>query len=252
MAGLENLALLASVGSTNALARRIAHEYESEKQNLPSSLLVAWQQSAGRGRGGRSWSSPAGRGVYATRLGWFAGRDRIPTLPLLVGVALCRAVATALPNHPSEAVRLKWPNDILVHGKKIAGILIETAIGAEDGAVVAIGFGVNHGHRAEDLPGDFATSLALESGGSPALDLIALLDRLAESVEAEIAHVGDFGYAVAAARAWSAHTVGDRLTCRVGEATVEGRFLGFDDTGALRLQTDDGQEHRLAAGEVLS
>ncbi len=262
IAGLENLGVLASVGSTNALARRIAQEYESERQNLPSLLLLAWEQTAGRGRDGRSWSSPAGCGVYATRLGWFAGRERIPTLPLLAGAALCRAVAQALPPELASTVRLKWPNDILVRGQKIAGILIETAIGAEDGAVVAIGFGVNHSHRAEDLPpppdppalgapGIRATSLALESGGTPRLDLVALVDLLATALETEIAHVGDFAYAVAAARELTAHQVGDRLHCRTGDRSVSGQFLGFDDVGGLCLAGDDGQEIRLAAGEVI-
>ncbi len=108
--GTENLVVLARTVSTNLLARGVAVDFESEGLDLRPMLVLALEQSGGRGRQGRSWSSPRGQGVYATLAQPYAEPELLPALPLLVGVGLCRALAPHLPN----GCRLKWPNDLVV------------------------------------------------------------------------------------------------------------------------------------------
>jgi len=105
--GPENLVVLPVVASTNALARSIITEYQNEGQTLHPFLVLALEQSGGRGRQGRTWSSPSGKGVYATRVLPVADPTLLQTLPLLVGIGLCRALSQHLP--PQSPCRLKWP-----------------------------------------------------------------------------------------------------------------------------------------------
>lgn len=257
--GDENLLVVADTDSTNRLARMIAAEYEDERQNLPRAYLFAWTQSAGRGREKRQWASPGGLGIYATMLTWVANPAHLATLPLLAGVAICRGLAPLLPA-AGDGPRLKWPNDVMIGGKKIGGILIEAAHRTDEGAIVILGFGVNHAHRPEGLPIAAATSLEMEGGHA---SLSELATSLACALEDELKHLGDTAYAVAAYRELSAHTVGDRLVCRMGDRTVAGTFLGFDAAGGLRLATSTLpgavipgaqplEEITISAGEVIA
>jgi biotin-(acetyl-CoA carboxylase) ligase len=280
--GPDNLVVVARTVSTNLLARAVAVEYESEGLDLAPMLVVAFEQSGGRGRQGRSWSSPRGLGVYATLARLYAAAELLPALPLLVGVGLCRALAPHLPH----GCRLKWPNDLLVPagsgdgfggegggergggerggeepgggkssggsprgrpapGRKIGGVLIEALVRPGDGSVALIGFGVNHSQRRDELPPG-ATSLLLEAGGHVggglAVGLGELTWDLVAGVERELEHAGDLAYAVSAYRELLVHRPGDRLVCRVGEGRIEGTFAGIDGLGRLRLR-------RLATGE---
>ncbi|MEP7010374.1 MAG: biotin--[acetyl-CoA-carboxylase] ligase [Acidobacteriota bacterium] len=259
--GDENLIIVADTDSTNRLARMIAAEYEDERQNLPRAYLFAWTQSAGRGREKRQWASPGGLGIYATMLTWVANPAHLATLPLLAGVAICRGLAPLLPagGSPEEdqAPRLKWPNDVMIAGRKIGGLLIEAAHRTDEGAIVMLGFGVNHSHRPEDLPIAAATSLEIEGGHA---SLSELATSLACAIEEELKHLGDTAYAADAYRALSVHQVGDRLVCRMGDRTVSGTFLGFDANGGLRLATSPPgaavpgtlEEITISAGEVIA
>lgn len=239
----ENLVVLPVVDSTNSLARAIVKEYETEEQSLRSLLVLALEQSGGRGRHGRTWSSPAGKGVYASRVLTVQDPAVLQGLPLLVGIGLCRALDPFLPA-PS---RLKWPNDILVEGRKIGGILIEAMVQPESDSRAILGFGINHGHGAGDLP-ETGTSVLLQ--GRSDVSLEELTWKLVEGVERELTHLGDIAYAVAAYRELSAHRPGDRISCRVAERTVEGTFTGIDELGRLVLEAD-GEEIRVSSGEVI-
>jgi BirA family biotin operon repressor/biotin-[acetyl-CoA-carboxylase] ligase len=247
--GPENLIVLERVASTNGLARSIAVEYEKEGQDLEPLLILAFEQPGGRGRQGRQWVSPRGQGVYATRVLSVTDPELLQTLPLLVGVGLCRALEA----HLGASCRLKWPNDLLVERdgerRKIGGILIEALVRPGEGAAALIGFGVNVGARgqtAAELPAG-ATSLRVEGGES---SLEELTWNLVAGLEAELSHLGDLAYAVERYRSASVHRPGERLTCRAGDRVVEGSFAGFDDSGRLLLETAEG-EVRLSAGEVV-
>jgi BirA family biotin operon repressor/biotin-[acetyl-CoA-carboxylase] ligase len=254
--GPENLLVLPVVPSTNDFARTIASEYQDAAEPLFPLVIVAYGQSGGRGRQGRSWSSPAGKGAYATRVIETDDPALLQTLPLLIGVGLCRALAAHLP----VPCRLKWPNDLVVEvesggkteRKKIGGILIEALVRPGERSLALAGFGVNLFHTAEDLP-ETATSLRLLGGeGEGRAALAALAWDLVRGVEAELAHLGDVAYAVASYRPLAVHQPGERLVSRVGETATAGAFAGFDETGRLLLDSDsDGRRIAVAAGEVI-
>ncbi|HVT57873.1 MAG TPA: biotin--[acetyl-CoA-carboxylase] ligase [Thermoanaerobaculia bacterium] len=171
--GQENLVVVELAVSTNLLARGVAVDYESEGLELAPLLVVAFEQSGGRGRQGRSWSSPRGRGVYATLALRLAAPELLQTLPLLVGVGLCRALSS----HLAAGCRLKWPNDLLVETmagsgpsprwRKIGGILIEALVRPGSSTVALIGFGVNHGQRRDELPSAATSLRLLDSRSTP-------------------------------------------------------------------------------------
>ena len=245
--GPENVVVLPRVESTNDLARAIVTEYQNESQTLHPLLVLTMEQSGGRGRQGRSWSSPRGKGIYATRVVPVADPAWLQTLPLLVGIGLCRALSPHLPS----PCRLKWPNDLLVEvdgeRRKIGGILIEAAVRAGEPVLAIVGFGVNYLHGTADLP-DTATSLVLLGGGVVSLE--DLTWDLVAGVEAELNHLADRDYAVESYRALSVHRPGERIVCRMANSVLEGSFAGFDESGRLLIERE-GQRIPVAAGEVI-
>jgi BirA family transcriptional regulator, biotin operon repressor / biotin---[acetyl-CoA-carboxylase] ligase len=268
--GPANRIVAARVDSTNRLARGVVATYLADEVRPPALLILALEQTAGRGRRGRAWASPPCAGVYVTRVlplpedgeGGEAVHRAIQSLPLLVAVGLARALDGLLPagreGEPAERPRLKWPNDVLIGGRKIAGILAESLALGSGPPVALLGYGVNHARSRPDLragapsdgPGlpEGATTLGDHLASPPSLGATAR--ALVAGVEAELVHLGDLGYAVPAYRELSAHRPGDRLRCRSGEETVEGEFEGFDDRGHLRLRRDGGMV-LLAAGEIV-
>jgi BirA family biotin operon repressor/biotin-[acetyl-CoA-carboxylase] ligase len=240
----ENLVVLPRVDSTNRIARAIVDEYQTEEQVVRPLLVLALEQTGGRGRQDRVWTSPAGKGVYATRVVAVQDASRLQSLPLLVGVGLSRALAPYLPS----ACRLKWPNDLVVEGRKIGGILIEAVAQAGRPSVAVIGFGINHGHEAGDLP-ETGTSVRLLGRGDD-VSLEELTWALVQGVEREVAHLGDMIYAAAAWRELSVHRPGDLISCRTVDGVVVGTFEGLDDRGRLVLRSG-GRPLRLSSGEVI-
>jgi len=245
--GPENLVVLPSVDSTNTLARAIVAEYQNEAQTLYPTVVVALEQTGGRGRQGRSWSSPAALGVYATRVLQVDDAGLLQTLPLLVGVGLCRALGAHLP----VPCRLKWPNDLLVEvggeRRKIGGVLIEAAVRPGEATLALIGFGVNVFHEAADLPAT-ATSVGILGGNSGSLEDFTW--DLVEGLEAELVHLADAEYAIESYRALSIHQPGEPIVCRAGESVTAGTFVGFDALGRLLLESD-GRIVPIASGEVI-
>jgi BirA family biotin operon repressor/biotin-[acetyl-CoA-carboxylase] ligase len=251
---VENLIVAKRVDSTNTLARRLVDDAWTGPGAGPEAIIVALEQTAGRGRQGRVWVSRRGLGIYTTLL-LAVGEAELQTLPLLVGVGLARALGRL-----GCPARLKWPNDIQVDGRKLGGILIESisrnAPGAAAGqspvkagwAAAIVGFGINHGHDASELPTLSATSLRLAVDPLPAIEQVTA--ELAASVLAEIARAGDAAYARRAYEDLTVHQAGDVVRCRIAHEDLEGVFLGFDERGFLRLAVD-GRERRLATGEIV-
>ena len=243
----ENLVILPRVESTNALARAIVTEYQTEAQMLHPLLITALEQTGGRGRQGRSWSSPAGMGVYATRIVQVDDPGQLQILPLLVGVGLCRAIAAHLP----VPCRLKWPNDLVVEvggeRRKIGGVLIEAAVRPGEVTLALVGFGVNFRHGEGDLP-ETGTSVRLLGGETGSLADFTW--DLVEGLEAELAHLADTAYAVESYRALSIHQPGEWIVSRAGETVTEGTFAGFDELGRLLLESG-GRVVPVASGEVI-
>jgi BirA family biotin operon repressor/biotin-[acetyl-CoA-carboxylase] ligase len=227
----KRVVVLDVVDSTNAEALRRAGA--GERSAL---WVVAKEQSAGRGRRGRAWTSPAGN-LYVTP------PAVAPQLASVAGLALCDAVAAA----PSLASRLalKWPNDLLCGGRKIVGILAE---GEGDPVAVAVGMGVNCRHHPDsaEFP---ATDLAAE-GADVSAD--ALFEHLAGAMERRLDQWNrGFGFAgVRAAWLERAAGIGERVRVRLSGRETAGCFETIDNSRRLMLRTGSGDLEAIAAGDV--
>ncbi len=239
-----NLIVLRRVDSTQRLARRLTEEYFGAGRPAPPATLVAYEQTAGRGRQGRPWSSPAGLGVFVTLVRPLSSSAALHRLPLVVGLALAEALDPFL----EEPCRLKWPNDLMVQGCKIGGILLDARCRPGGEVVTLLGFGVNHSHGPKQLPIASATSLALCATSMPSLE--ELTWRLVHSVDSFLPRLGEERWAAEAYSRRSIHRDGDALRCQIGTRRIEGIFRGFDSQGYLRLETEEGEE-LITAGEIV-
>jgi BirA family biotin operon repressor/biotin-[acetyl-CoA-carboxylase] ligase len=203
-------------------------------------VVVARRQTAGRGRQGRAWFSPEGNLHASILLRPGLPAARLTELGFVVALAVADAVDALL---PGGRARLKWPNDVLVAGAKIAGILVELI---EDGAAI-VGVGVNLAHLPEAALYP-VTSLAC-LGAAAGVDKTLL--HLLAALEARLAEWRSVGFAPVRS-AWLARgpAIGETVRVRLGQQTTHGSFAGLDADGALLIATD-GEPRRFAAGEVL-
>ncbi len=244
----ENRLLASTCESTNDLGKRLGetvsggHDRHKKSSNQPW-LVVALEQSRGKGRLGKKWSSPAG-GIYVSIVLPEYPTVDLYSLPVLTGVGLCKGLDKLL----SVPCRLKWPNDLLVENRKIGGILIETVARRAAQCHAVIGFGVNYRTAPEDSSYP-ATSIISESIDQPSLP--EAMRTLVLSVSEELRRSSDLRYAVDAAHQFSTHRIGDEMTCRTSDGTVSGRFLGFDSRGFLRLRAG-GSERIVSGAEMVS
>jgi len=226
---------VAETGSTNADMLVAAAAGAAE-----GSWLRTERQTAGRGRQGRPWRSERGNLAASTIVRLRAADPPAPTLGLVVAVALDEALRG---HEPSLRYTIKWPNDVLIDGAKLSGILLERA----DDAVV-IGVGVNlayHPHLA-----DRATTSLAEHGAT--VDPAAFLETLAEALARWVARWRSEGLPPVRSR-WleRAHPVGTALSVRHPDGgTVEGLFDGLAADGALLLRLASGERRAMHAGDV--
>jgi BirA family transcriptional regulator, biotin operon repressor / biotin---[acetyl-CoA-carboxylase] ligase len=228
------------IDSTNAEAMRRAAE--GERGPL---WIVAARQSAGRGRQGRQWVSRAGN-LYATLLVSLPVPADVAAQTSFVAALAVFDVAAGVLADPGK-LALKWPNDVLLDGAKLSGILIETVAQQPGLTTVAIGIGINLAH-APDHTRYGATSLAAHGGD---LEPDEAFERLATAMAARLAAWNDGrGFAVIR-RDWTARAAGLGRVASVtmGERTVTGEITGLAEDGALLLSEGD-HLHAIHAGEV--
>lgn len=239
---LVNLALTAS---TNAEAFRLAEDGAVE-----GTVVTADEQNKGKGRLGRIWSSPLGANLYCSVI----LRPQIkpfeaPQLTFLSAVAVARAIEQASGLKPE----IKWPNDVLIDGKKVAGLLNEMSAETDGINFVILGIGVNLNMTADQFPDDLrhpATSLFIEEGvkvGRARFTALLLneLDRL-------YAGFLDHGFAQVR-REWQERcNAGGRevSVSNHGCADIRGKFAGIDSDGAMLVQCPDGTIERILSGDV--
>jgi len=240
------LEVVASTGSTNADLLAAARAGAADR-----TVLIAEHQDAGRGRHARAWSSPARAGVFLSVLLRTAGVPlaQLGWLPLLTGVAAADAVQRVA----QVEVTLKWPNDVLIDGRKLGGILAEVSTTKPD-PVVVVGLGLNVSLRAEELPVPTATSLVLASAACTDRDPI-LRAVLRELAAREIAwrRVGGDPVRSGMATAYRARcsTLGrDVIVTLPQNRTLHGRAVDIDETGRLVVRDEGGTQHVVAAGDV--
>lgn len=233
--------LLPEVGSTNALALDKAREGEAA-----GLWIVAGRQTAGRGRQGRAWASEPGNLFASLLLRNPAEPARLGELPLVVALAVHDAVADVLPPTARGALEIKWPNDVMLSGAKISGILIEGAA-MREGRAVVVGCGINCASHPDGTPYP-ATNLS--AAGHPT-EPLALFERLAARLASRLAEWQDGPFATIR-DAWLARArgIGKAITVRLPDRTVTGRFEGLDPGGRLVLRGEGGTTEVISAGDV--
>jgi BirA family transcriptional regulator, biotin operon repressor / biotin---[acetyl-CoA-carboxylase] ligase len=230
----DRIRTVAETGSTNADMIALAATGLEE-----GVWLRAERQTSGRGRQGRAWVSPVGNLYTSTLVRVRPSDPPAATLALVVAVALEEAVSAYLPG----AVTLKWPNDLLIQGAKLSGILLERA-----GEAVVIGIGVNLAFHPVDTD-RVATSLTAQG---VAVDPADFVETLAEAFARWVERWRGEGIDVVRRR-WvaCAHPVGTPLIARLPDGSaIDGLFEGLDAEGALILRLADGTRRVIHAGDV--
>jgi len=210
------------------------------------SVVVARHQTAGRGRRGRSWLSDGGDSLTFSLL-WRLPQNRpLPGLSLAVGVA----IAKSLESLGAPEIKLKWPNDVLQNGRKLAGVLIDVVPGIRPEAVV-IGVGMNLRLPAA-MPEDIRqTAAALADAGINCIDLNALLASLLAEIHDVLQRFAEHGFAGAQSDWLMRHAFDGQAVRLLSDFAppLDGRCRGVDSDGALLLETAAGMQ-RIISGEV--
>jgi BirA family biotin operon repressor/biotin-[acetyl-CoA-carboxylase] ligase len=230
-----------ALDSTNAEARRRAAAGAAGPV-----WITAAVQTAGRGRRGRAWSTETGN-LAATLLTLAdVPAAEAAQLSFVAALAACDLADACL--GPGVA-RLKWPNDVLIHGRKTVGILVESGTRPDGRLWLAVGIGVNLAHAPQDVERPAAAFAEFMPGPPP--EPRAALDVLAASFERWRRAWATQGFP-AIAQAWTERAVGLGQPCeaRLPNRTLAGVAEGMDSDGALRLRLDDGSLERVTAGDV--
>jgi BirA family transcriptional regulator, biotin operon repressor / biotin---[acetyl-CoA-carboxylase] ligase len=243
--GIPDLELHSELPSTNDRARELARQGAP-----PWTAVEASGQTAGRGRGGKTWVSPGGAGLWISVLVPGAPGDAPGALPLLVGLAGARALEAVAPGRPEgdgpSGVQLKWPNDLFMSGRKVGGILCETA-GSGDPALVVAGIGINLQRPAGEAPPGLEGAGFLEDFGA-----VPGRPELARALIREMRLLLDPmppGLGPHALDDWRRrdHLAGRRVWCEAGPGGVA---AGIAPDGALLVRTDEGDVVAVRAGSV--
>jgi len=233
------------IGSTNDQALLLAAQGAEH-----GTVVVAEEQTKGRGRMQRSWFSPVGLGIYVSVI----LRSPLPVqeAPQSAMVAGLSLVKVLRESYGLQAA-IKWPNDVLVEGKKLVGILADMQSDQDFTRFMVIGMGINVNHKESDLAGPFrypTTSLAIELGIPVKRQdlLLSLIHRF----EAEYDHYLQNGFsAVLPEYEGVSAILGKQLRIQSGKEDLSGKALGFTPEGALRLLKGDGKEEIIWVGDVL-
>lgn len=230
-------------GSTNDIALALAL-----REAPHGTVVLAEEQTAGRGRMGRTWHSEKGSGIYSSViLRPPLAPSAAPILTLMAGVAAREAVFAAT----GLRADIRWPNDLLVGGKKVSGILTEMSAELDrlHKVVLGIGINVNHQRMPAELK-DIASSLSLESGQR--YSRLEVLGALLRELDRHYRLLLEKG-SREIVRRWSAvssYAEGKKLRVRKASDEFWATSAGLDPSGALRVRCDDGREELLVAGEV--
>ncbi|HTL71468.1 MAG TPA: biotin--[acetyl-CoA-carboxylase] ligase [Candidatus Eisenbacteria bacterium] len=226
--------------STNDAAWRLGEE------GLPEGACVfAEHQKKGRGRMGRSWLSPKGKGVLLSVL----LRPKLsPAEAARVTLMTAVSAARAMKKHVGKAPGIKWPNDLLYGGKKVCGILTEMSAELDRVKFVVVGIGVNVNASAKDLP---PGSTSLREAAGRAVSRQDFARDLLTEMEADYLRLKD-GRFEEIVRDWEDHsaTSGKRVTATVFGRKIQGQAVGIDSDGALWIRRDNGLQERVLAGDV--
>ncbi|MEO8035404.1 MAG: biotin--[acetyl-CoA-carboxylase] ligase [Acidobacteriota bacterium] len=239
---LECVAIISRVSSTNLVARRIVTECIENDVALPQGIIVAGEQFAGRGRNERSWSSPPGKGIYASTL-----LSR-PVAELgAVPFVIANVISSFFRDIYAVDAQIKWPNDILVQGKKIAGILIEARI-QDERTYLIIGTGLNiEPVEGDDRPNSVSLKESSPRGFTGIEDATkAFIQFMDERLSVPF----DTPRVLEEWRSHAVHRDGDRVECVIGDRNVSGTWGGIDEHGRALLRSG-GETIEVSAGDLI-
>ena len=239
---IESLAVIPRVASTNLVARRIVTECIDNELSLPQAMIIAGEQFAGRGRNDRQWSSPAGKGIYATTLLSRPVRE-LPLIPL--GIA--NIVASYLRETFAIDARIKWPNDVLVNGRKIAGVLIEARV-QDDRAYLLIGTGINVEPVSDDQRPNAISIAEVSTRDFRGLEEATL--AFIEHVDERLSKSLERTTVLDEWRSLAVHKTGDKIHCILNDRTIDGTWGGIDEDGRALIQSG-GRTTPVSAADIV-
>ncbi len=230
--------------STNDVIEKLARDGVRE-----GVVVFAEAQTKGRGRLGRKWISPERKGLWFSVL---LRPDLRPQEATQLTVASATALRRAIEAGTGLQPEIKWPNDIVTGGKKVAGILTELSAELDRVRYVVLGIGVDVNLNAGEFPPELrklATSLKIESGRT--LSRAELATAILRELDADYARLCGGGFAKVADE-WEAHcqTIGRNVTIQIGDRKIRGRAESLDDAGALLLRTEHGHLEHVTGGDV--
>lgn len=236
--------LLESAFSTQMEAIQLAEEGADA-----GTLVIADMQTNGRGRLGRNWFSPAGKGIWMSLiLRPELPIRQMPQLTLLTGVAVCSAIR----NVTGLTAGLKWPNDILIEGRKICGILLEAATEDNQVRYCIAGIGIDVNMSEQDYPEELrsiATSLKMEAGSS--VSRSRLIGEVMNELEKRYIQYEQEGFSPIL-KEWEAlsASIGKQVRSVSLHDVIEGTAIGLDESGGLIVLTNEGRQTTIFSGEV--
>jgi BirA family biotin operon repressor/biotin-[acetyl-CoA-carboxylase] ligase len=231
----------ASLGSTNDEAKRLADAGAPE-----GVLVLAETQTAGRGRQGRRWLTPPGTALALSLLLRPVLEPQHATrVTMLAGLAVCEALEQAAGIQPA----LKWPNDVLLDGRKAGGILVETGLSGEQLDYVVVGIGLNVSAAPPPEAVLFPATAVATATGRP-VDRLALLRAILERLEAGYGDLPPLSNRLHSAWRQRLVWVGERVVAQSAEGDYHGVVTGAAEDGALLLKLDTGEVVRIVAGNV--
>lgn len=230
--------------STNDVVEKLARDGVRE-----GVVVFAESQTRGRGRLGRKWISPARKGLWFSIL---LRPNLRPQETTQLTVASANALRRAIFAQTRLPVEIKWPNDILINGKKTAGILTEMSAELDRVRHVILGIGIDVNQDAQEFPADLrkiATSLKIENSDS--LSRAALATAVLRELDLEYSRISAGKFSAVAAE-WMEHcaTIGKDVTVQIGDRKIRGRAESLDDDGALILRSEHGRLQRITGGDV--
>ncbi len=230
-----------TVGSTNEIAKDLA--LKGVPQN---SVVIADSQTSGKGRFRRIWISPPGVNIYMSLLIKASSDTKVSLVPLATSVAVIDTILEVAPEVKKKA-GVKWPNDIYINGKKLSGVLVETI---KRNIIVGIGINVNTTaqHFPEDLR-DKATSLYMETGRSfRRAEIIAkILYKFKEIYKI----LSENPYHIIQLWSERSKTLNSMIKAYLPDRTLEGRAIGLDENGFLKMITREGEIVTLSSADIL-
>ena len=245
----EKIHCYEEVTSTNTVAKEWAQKAPN-RESRHGLVVTAERQTAGKGRLGRAWNSAPGEGIWCSVV---LAPEMLLSEASRFSFIAAVAIAEGLSQYTGLAVKIKWPNDLLVQGKKICGILVEMAAEAEHVNHFVLGFGINANQALSDFPEELqakATSLFLQTGQK--VSRLPLLAQILQSLEQTLLLYQKEGFAPIGKR-WmdNACFLDEVIIIRQNDKVLaSGLMRGIDDDGALLLERQGGEILRILSGDV--